>query len=237
MTAAAGATRTNRHGQPVGDPVDWVPARPPQPVALVGRLVRLEPALDHVPGLYAALCGEGDDALWTYLFQERPRTAETLGREIAAAAAAPGTVPFAILVDGQARGLASLMRADPAHGSIEVGGICLSRRLQRTREATEAFAVLARHVFDDLGNRRYEWKCDSLNAPSRRAALRLGFTEEGTFRNAVVYKGRNRDTTWFSITDEEWPRVRAGFEAWLADDNVDGDGRQRRSLAEVRGTL
>jgi RimJ/RimL family protein N-acetyltransferase len=115
-------------------------------------------------------------------------------------------------------------------GSIEVGAIALGRQLQRSRAATELQALLMRHVFDDLGYRRYEWKCDSLNAPSRRAALRLGFIWEGRFRNALVYKGRNRDTDWFSITDGEWPRVRAALDAWLDDDNFDDLGRQRTRL-------
>ena len=123
------------------------------------------------------------------------------------------------------------MRIDPQMGSIEVGGIAFGRQLQRSRAATELQALLMRHVFDDLGYRRYEWKCDSLNAPSRRAALRLGFIWEGRFRNAVVYKGRNRDTDWFSITDGEWPRVRAALDAWLDDDNFDDMGRQRTRLA------
>jgi hypothetical protein len=115
-------------------------------------------------------------------------------------------------------------------GSIEVGAIALCRQLQRSRAATELQALLMRHVFDDLGYRRYEWKCDSLNAPSRRAALRLGFIWEGRFRTALVYKGRNRDTDWFSITDGEWPRVRAALDAWLDDDNFDDLGRQRTRL-------
>ena len=132
---------------------------------------------------------------------------------------------------GRAVGFCSLMRIDPTMGSIEVGGIGFGRQLQRSRAATEAMALLMRHVFDELGYRRYEWKCDSLNAPSRRAALRLGFIWEGRFRNALVYKGRNRDTDWFSITDLEWPRVSRALDAWLDDRNFDEAGRQRLRLA------
>lgn len=223
-------SRRNPHGQPIGEPVDWAPAALPRPVVLTGRHVRIEPALGHVEGLHAALCGPEDDALWTYLGHERARDPEELGAAVAAVAARPDAVPFALLVDDAPVGLASLMRANPGHGTIEIGGVCLARSLQRTRASTEAFSLFARHVFEDLGHRRYEWKCDSLNEPSRRAARRLGFVEEGTFRNAVVTKGRNRDTTWFSITDAEWPRVRAAYEAWLDDANFDEAGRQRRPL-------
>ena len=130
-------------------------------------------------------------------------------------------------------GFCSLMRIDPVMGSIEVGGIAFGRQLQRSRAATEAMALLMRHAFDDLGHRRYEWKCDSLNAPSRRAAIRLGFIWEGRFRNAVVYKGRNRDTDWFSITDAEWPRLRAAHEAWLDPANFDANGHQLTRLSDL----
>ena len=124
----------------------------------------------------------------------------------------------------------SLLRVQPDAGSIEVGHIHLSPALQQTRASTEAQFMLMSYVFDDLGYRRYEWKCDALNAPSRRAAERLGFTYEGIFRQAVVVKGRNRDTAWYAIIDADWPTVRKAFEAWLAPDNFDGDGHQRASL-------
>ncbi len=135
---------------------------------------------------------------------------------------------------GVPAGLASYLRIVPEHGVIEIGHIHLSPRLQQSRAATEAQFLLMRHAFDDLGYRRYEWKCDSLNAPSRRAALRLGFQYEGIFRNAIVYKGRSRDTAWYSITDGEWPQVRAAVEQWLAPENFDSAGRQRTSLASFR---
>ena len=125
----------------------------------------------------------------------------------------------------------------PEHGVIEIGHIWLSPALQRTRQATEAIYVMSRHAFDELGNRRLEWKCDAANAASRRAAERFGFKFEGVFRQHRVVKGRNRDTAWYSITDGEWPDVRAAFDAWLADDNFDKSGRQRRSLAEIRAGI
>lgn len=133
--------------------------------------------------------------------------------------------------DGSPIGFASYLRIDPAVGSIEVGYINFTSRLQQTPAATEAMYLMMRRVFDELGYRRYEWKCDSLNAPSRRAAVRLGFTYEGTFRQATIYKGRNRDTAWYAITDGEWPEQRERFETWLDPANFDGDGRQLQPLA------
>jgi RimJ/RimL family protein N-acetyltransferase len=129
------------------------------------------------------------------------------------------------------------LRIAPEHGSIEIGHIHLSPQLQQTRAATEIQYLLMRHAFDDLGYRRYEWKCDALNAPSQRAALRLGFRFEGIFLNAIVYKQRSRDTAWFSITDDEWPLVRRGFELWLAPENFDAEGRQLHSLASLRAGI
>ncbi len=232
------ATRTrstNDHGQPLGRPVDWTPAAAPaRDVVLAGAGVRLEPiGPQHVDDLYAALCRNEDDAHWTYLFWDRPRDRDELAAIVDHGRGDPGQVMYAIVAveTGRAVGFCSLMRIDPTMGSIEVGGIAFGRQLQRSRAATEAMALLMRHVFDELGYRRYEWKCDSLNAPSRRAAIRLGFIWEGRFRNALVYKGRNRDTDWFSITDLEWPRVRQALDAWLDDSNFDDRGSQRVRLA------
>ena len=141
---------------------------------------------------------------------------------------------FAILdrADGKPAGVASYLRITPASGSIEVGHIHDAPRLQRSPAATEAMYLLMQRAFE-LGYRRYEWKCDALNAPSRAAALRLGFQYEGLFRQAVIYKGRNRDTTWFSIIDGEWPRLKRAYEQWLAPENFDGGGRQKRGLSEL----
>jgi RimJ/RimL family protein N-acetyltransferase len=135
---------------------------------------------------------------------------------------------------GRAAGYASFMRIEPAHGVVEVGNILLSPILQRTRAATEAMYLMARHVFEDLGYRRYEWKCNAQNEPSRRAALRYGFTYEGIFRQHMVVKDRNRDTAWFSMLDSEWPARKAAFEAWLDPSNFDENGEQRKSLQSLR---
>jgi len=135
---------------------------------------------------------------------------------------------------GKPVGTAALMRIDPNNGVIEIGHIVYSSRLKRTRSGTEAMYLFMRRAFDELGYRRYEWKCDSLNGPSRRAAERYGFRFEGIFRQAVVYKGRSRDTAWFSILDDEWPALRTAFEAWLAPENFGEDGTQRRSLSAIR---
>ena len=227
-------TRTNEHGQPVGEPVGWSPRPAPGPVTLVGRHVTVEPlAQDHRDGLLEVLGGPEAASLWTYLAEEPPASPEEMGEVITRRRATAALQPFAITRDGRPLGMASLMRIDAAHGVVEVGQIVLSQGLQRTVAATEALVLLARHVMDDLGYRRYEWKCDSLNEPSRRAARRLGFTEEGRFRNALVTKGRNRDTDWFSITDDEWPGVSAAYDAWLAESNFDADGRQRTSLVDL----
>lgn len=229
------AQRQTPHGQRIGRAVDWRPvAAPAKKTLLEGKGVRLEPiGPQHVDDLFAALCRESDDALWTYLFWERPVDRDGMAAIVEHGVADPGQVMFAVVPveTGRAAGLCSYMRIDPAMGSVEVGGILLGRQLQRSRAATEAMALLLRHAFDDLGYRRYEWKCDSLNAPSRRAAVRLGFIWEGRFRNAVVYKGRNRDTDWFSITDREWPRVRRALDDWLDDANFDSAGRQLARLA------
>ena len=212
------------------------PARPPDRIVLSGRTVRLEPleAERHGDDLFAA--SQGADATWTYLpygpFAGRSEFTSWLTQR----APLDDPLTFAIVdqASGAARGLASLMSIVPEHGVIEIGHIWLSPSLQRTRQATEAIYVMARYAFDDLGNRRLEWKCDSLNEGSRRAAERFGFVFEGIFRNHRIVKGRNRDTAWYSITDEEWPSRKAAFKAWLAPDNFDADGRQRKSLAELR---
>jgi RimJ/RimL family protein N-acetyltransferase len=224
--------RTNEHGQPIGRAVDWSPREPVRPVTLAGRWSRIEPvASHHLPQLYDALVLRSPASIWTYLAAgpfDGPAGLNAWLRELNDD---PGAVPHTICTaDGRGVGVASYLRLDHANGSVEVGGIAYAAELQRTTAATEAMFLMMRHVFDDLGYRRYEWKCDTLNEPSRRAAARLGFTYEGTFRNALVYKGRNRDTAWFSITDLEWPGVRAAFEAWLDPDNFDSEGRQRRPL-------
>jgi RimJ/RimL family protein N-acetyltransferase len=188
---------------------------------------------DHADALYPTCAAPGTEQLWTYL-SDGPFVDPAAFRDrIARTVADPAGESVAVLLpDGTPAGLASYLRIDEKQGSVEVGSILLGTALRRTTASTEAMHLMAAHVFDELGYRRYEWKCDALNAPSRATARRLGFTYEGTFRNAVVYKGRNRDTAWFSITDEEWPAVRAAQRAWLDPANFDPAGRQLRRLEE-----
>ena len=234
-------TRTNSHGQPIGEPVpDRSPRLPPAHTTLTGQYVALEPvAAAHAPALYAALATEDDDASWTYRIDERPTDEAGMLRLVEAWSSRPLDVTFAIVPadTGTAAGIATLMRVDPANGSAEVGAILYARSLRRTRAATEAIHLLARHLFDDLGYRRFEWKLDCLNEPSARAARRLGFTYEGRFRNAMVYKGRNRDTDWFAMTDADWPRIREAHQRWLDPANFDAAGRQRTSLSDLTATV
>jgi len=178
-----------------------------------------------------------DDRDWTYLFDERPERKEDFDSYLEKLASSDDALHFTVVESHskKALGTAALMRIDPAHGSLEVGSIIFSPRLKRTSAATESMYLLMRLAFDELGYRRYEWKCDSLNAPSRAAAERYGFAFEGVFRNAVVYKGRSRDTAWYSITNREWPPVRSAFEAWLDPANFDEHGCQRRRLQDFRG--
>ncbi|GJD51203.1 hypothetical protein OPKNFCMD_3955 [Methylobacterium crusticola] len=222
-------------GLPIGRPVaEAGPAPRPGRVAIAGRHVALSP-LDpaaHGPDLAAGAVGPGTEALWQYMAAGPFAEPEAFGRYLAECAASADPLFYAILDarTGRAAGHAALMRIDPANRVIEVGNILFTPALQRSAGATEAMWLLARYAFETLGYRRYEWKCNALNAPSRRAAIRLGFTPEGLFRQAVIVKGRNRDTAWFSITDAEWPQVAQGFARWLAPANFSGDGRQRLRL-------
>ena len=205
-------------------------------MTLRGRLVTLEPlnAESHAEALWEAV--RGHDEVWTWLFDGPYSTEADLRRDLEKKQAAAGTVFLAIVpaATGLAAGYASFMRMEPAHGVIEVGNIMLSPPLQRAAAATEAMYLMASHVFDHLGYRRYEWKCNAHNEPSRRAAQRLGFTFEGIFRQHMVVKGANRDTAWFSMLDSEWPARKAAFEAWLAPENFDESGAQRQSLLAIR---
>jgi RimJ/RimL family protein N-acetyltransferase len=178
---------------------------------------------------------EGDPTIWTYLPDGPYETPDDLRRMLAWAEEAEDGVYFTLtkLPDERPLGIASYQRITPEVGVVEIGHIWFGVQLQRTTAATEAIYLLARHAFDDLGYRRLEWKCDALNAASRRAAERFGFRFEGVFRNHMVVKGRNRDTAWYGITDDEWLAIRAGFEAWLAPENFDGEGVQRRRLREL----
>ena len=211
---------------------------PPLPVTLRGRTVALEPlnAERHAADIWQAVSGH--DHLWTWLFDGPYASEAGLCRAIEQKQNAAGFVFLAIVpaATGKAAGWASTMRADPANGVVEVGNILLAPSLQRTTAATEAMFLMAGHIFDHLGYRRYEWKCNTENLPSRRAAERLGFTFEGIFRQHMVAKGLNRDTAWFSMLDREWPARKRAFEAWLDPANFDQKGRQRQTLAEVQAS-
>jgi RimJ/RimL family protein N-acetyltransferase len=229
----------NQYGQPTGSPVPgWSGAKRPGRDSIVGRYCRLEPVdVDrHAADLHANYMRAPDARDWTYLFGDRPESADAFRDYLEALARSDDPLHYAVIETstGQAVGTAALMRIDPAHGVIEVGSITFSPRLKRTCAGTEVIYLLMRRVFDELGYRRFEWKCDSLNAPSRAAAARYGFKFEGIFRRAIVYKGRNRDTAWYSIIAEEWPAVRAAFEAWLRPENFDAHGVQQRSLQAIR---
>ena len=230
--------RINQYGQPVGDDVPgWQPRPFPDPGVLPGRVVRLEPLAErHVDGLFATVCAPGTDDRWTYMPAGPFPVLGAYRQYVHHLIGDPGVVPLAIVdqATGQPVGVATYLRIDPQVGSIEVGSIMYSPQLAGTVGATEAMYLMAAHAFDDLGYRRYEWKCDALNEPSRRAALRLGFTFEGVFRQATMYKGRNRDTAWFSITDADWPAVGGALRDWLDPANLHPDGAQRMSLAALR---
>jgi RimJ/RimL family protein N-acetyltransferase len=220
----------------IGDKVPTIAAKRPARTTLVGRHVRLVPldAALHAADLFEEV--RGHDEVWTYLF-DGPFPELTSFRERLESMAKSDDPLFFAIIDcrsGRAVGYASYMRIEPGHRGIEVGSILFAPALQRTPGATEAMYLMAEHAFDDLGYRRYEWKCNSLNAPSRRAALRLGFKFEGIFRKHMIIKGRNRDTAWYSMTDEEWPSRKIAFEKWLDPSNFDANGQQLRSLSEFR---
>jgi RimJ/RimL family protein N-acetyltransferase len=222
-------------GQPVGVPVDASPARRPEAVVLEGRFGRVE-KLDlarHAADLWHA--AQGHDALWTYMAYGPFADAAAFSRWVAERAKLDDPCSYVVVErGGRAAGIATLMEIRPVTRVIEVGNIVYAPALQRTPLATEAQYLLARYVFDTLGYRRYEWKCDALNAASRRAALRLGFTFEGIFRAHMIVKGRNRDTAWYSMLEREWPERKHAFERWLAPDNFD-QGAQKTSLAALHG--
>lgn len=224
----------NALGQPVGLPVSTPLPRPrPERITLEGQSCRLVPlqADHHAQALFEAFSLDQEGRNWTYLPYGPFVTVDDLHKWLSASEASADPLFFTILdQSGQAVGMASFLRIDPGAGVIEVGHIHMSPALQRRKASTEAMYLMMRYVFEDLGYRRYEWKCDALNAPSRAAAKRLGFQYEGTFRQATVYKGRNRDTAWFAIIDQDWPRLKAGFEVWLADSNFDAQGQQRAHL-------
>lgn len=223
--------------KPPGLPVDAGPAQRPSRAILPGRHVRLaplDPARDE-PALWEGAGGTTNEHLWTYLFHGPFQDRQTFDAHLHTQSASQDPLFFAILdaVSGRALGQAAYLRITPEHRCIEVGNILYTPALQRTIAATEAMYLMARHVFEDLGYRRYEWKCDARNAASRRAALRLGFQFEGIFRQHMIVKGRRRDTAWFAMLDDEWPARKTAFERWLDPGNFDEDGAQRLSLSEL----
>lgn len=233
MTARA---LTETAARPLADLQDWTPCPAPGRVPLDGKHCRLLPLTpDRVAGLFSAIGGTANDALWTYIPTGPFENAEGLAAMLEAAHQKLGWRTMVIEdQDGVIQGMASYMRIREAHGSAEVGCIVFGPGLQRTKAATEAMYLMARHLFDDLGYRRYEWKCDAMNKASNRAALRFGFSHEGVFRNDLVVKGRNRDTVWYSMIDSEWPAIDQAFRQWLDDRNFDAEGRQIKCLAEFR---
>jgi len=233
--------RQNTFGQPIGSNLHQWSARPlPPQTPMIGRWCRVEPMdVDrHAADLHEANGDDAEGRNWTYLNSE-PFESLNAYREWLGKMSSNSDPFFHAVVDtktGKAVGVAAFLRIDPVNGVIEVGHINYSPRLQRTPAATEAMFLMMSRVFDLLRYRRYEWKCDNLNAPSHAAAERLGFHFEGIFRQALVYKSRNRDTAWYSMLDSEWPARKREFERWLSPANFDGDGRQKTKLMNRAGS-
>lgn len=231
--------RINALGQAIGLPIDdWQARHRPPNTPMFGRFCRVEvfSIERHAADLFQAFSADESGANWTYLPSDPPVTEHAFHQWLKQTCLSEDPY-FHVVVDlatERAVGMAALMRMHPEMGVIEVGHIHFSPLMQRTPLSTEALYLMMKRVFDELGYRRYEWKCDALNQPSRSTAERLGFTYEGTFRQAMVVKGRNRDTAWFSILDSEWPAQKAAFEQWLDPNNFADNGTQRRSLAECR---
>lgn len=227
----------NEYGQPIGEPVpDWQGAKRPEKMTLNGTFCRLVPLQvdKHADDLFTAFAQQTDNAAWTYLpygpFDDKASYQVWLSEQQQSA----DPLFYAIIDEktGKAVGVGSYLRISPEMGSIEVGHLAFSPLLQRTPLSTEAMFLMMQYAFEGLGYRRYEWKCDSLNAASVRAARRLGFQFEGIFRQALVYKGRNRDTAWFAVTDKEWAQLKQRFQHWLSAENFDETGIQRKRLED-----
>jgi RimJ/RimL family protein N-acetyltransferase len=223
---------------PIGPMVEVHEACPPSRLVIVGGSVRLEPlsADRHCDSLWRETHGPDQDARWQYLFVAPFPGVESFHAHLKSLVASDDPLFFAIVdqASGQAFGYEALMRIDRNNRCIEVGSILYGRSLQRTVGGTEAQFLLMKYAFEDLGYRRYEWKCNALNAPSRRAAERLGFTFEGVFRQHMIIRGRSRDTAWYSIIDHEWPTVKTAILGWLAPENFTAGGAQKRNLAAIR---
>ena len=226
----------NEYGQMIGEPIDDTPGVLPSLVRIEGQYAIIE-ALSvekHAVDLLVVYGPESPREMWTYLFQPPVENLEELIVALKQMLERKDRFYYAIIdkATGKALGTFSLMRIDQANRVIEVGAVTFSPALKHTRMGTEAQFLLARYVFEELNYRRYEWKCDALNLPSRKAAERLGFVYEGTFRQAVIYKGRTRDTDWMSMIDKDWPQVKACLEAWLKSENFDEEGHQLKSLRD-----
>ena len=221
----------------LGEAVDWRPVERPARTSLRGSHVLVRPVdpADAEPLFAVSHLPDGDPAIWTYLPDGPYESPDDLRRMLTWAASSDDPLYFTLagFPDERPAGIAAYLRITAEFGVIEIGHIWFGLALQRTTAATEAIYLLARHAFDVLGYRRLEWKCNALNVASRRAAERLGFTFEGVFRKHQVVKGRNRDTAWYAITDDEWSAIRLGYEAWLAPENFDGDAQQKQSLGEL----
>ena len=232
--------RRNAFGQPIGDAVPgWSPRPLPPRSPMEGRFCRLEPldAERHADKLHAAYAEAPDACDWTYLSHEREPNREAFRASVVERAASTDPLHMAVMVGAVAVGQAALMRIDPVNGVVEIGHVHFAPRLQRTPASTEAIVLLMRRAFDELGYRRVEWKCDSLNAPSRSAALRLGFRYEGVFHNAMVVKGRSRDTAWYAAISSNWPALKRAANLWLSPENRHANGHQVRDLASLRGDV
>ena len=215
----------------LGPEVDWRTVEAPLPGELRGRHVTLRPVTpDDAEALFAV---SQDPGIWTYLPYGPYESVEAMRSRLAEIEGSADPLFYAVVRDGKPQGIVSYLRIDPENGSVEIGHIWFGTPLQRTTAATEAIYLLAKHAIDDLGYRRFEWKCNDLNAPSKAAARRFGFTFEGVFRQHMIIKGANRDTAWFSMLDREWPERRARFERWLDASNFDEAGRQKRALGAV----
>lgn len=225
--------------QPLGDPVEFSGTVPPSRIAHRGTYATVRPLEpdEDAPELYAiSHTPTGDPSIWTYLYDGPYPSFEQFRENLGRQAASDDPLFFTITPAGAQRdplGIVTYMSIVPEHGTIELGNIWFGPQLKRTPAATEAIFLLARHAFDDLGYRRLEWKCNALNAPSRAAASRFGFSFEGIFHHHRVVKGRNRDTAWYAITDARWPALRTAFETWLAPDNFDSQGEQRQRLVTL----
>ncbi len=229
--------RRNEFGQPVGEALPaWSARAAPPRSAIAGRTCRIEPLeVRHADALFEAYAAARDPRDFTYLSVDPFASREACRAWVEKSARSEDPLFHAVVepASGAAIGVAAFLRIDRANGVIEIGHLNFSPRLQRTTAATEAIFLLLHRAFDELGYRRCEWKCDTLNAPSRAAAERFGFRFEGVFHQAIVYKGRNRDTAWYAIVDGEWPALRAAFERWLAPANFDAAGAQRERLADL----